>query len=159
MKIITGADAGCTLNSAAEALNTFYRAFNQKDITLMETVWLPSDEPSMDNPIGGIRRGWPEIRGGYEKLFASGVNVYVEFYDYTLQEQDSFALAVGRERGYCDASGERVPLEIRTSRLFVRRDGKWRQMHHHGSVEYPSLLASYQKAVLGQVLELTRESQ
>lgn len=32
---------------------------------------------------------------------------------------------------------------IRTSRLYRRIDGAWRQVHHHGSFEDPALLAAY----------------
>jgi hypothetical protein len=28
-------------------------------------------------------------------------------------------------------------------------EGRWKQVHHHGSIEAPELLARYQSAVLG----------
>jgi predicted glycosyltransferase involved in capsule biosynthesis len=40
-----------------------------------------------------------------------------------------------------------MDLKIRTSRLFQLIGGRWRQFHHHGSVEDPELLARYQAAV------------
>jgi hypothetical protein len=54
---------------------------------------------------------------------------------------------VGRERGtYHD--GETVKnLNIRTTRIFQLVDGRWRQMHHHGSIEDAKLLDDYQSAV------------
>jgi ketosteroid isomerase-like protein len=41
-----------------------------------------------------------------------------------------------------------LDLAIRTTRIF-RRDGsgRWRQVHHHGSIEDAKLLAAYQAAV------------
>jgi hypothetical protein len=36
---------------------------------------------------------------------------------------------------------------IRTSRWFKLADGRWRQLHHHGSIEDADLLARYQLAV------------
>jgi ketosteroid isomerase-like protein len=146
---ITGAESVESADSSLVALVHFYRAFNQRDLVAMERAWLPGDEPSMDNPIGGIRRSWPEIRGGYEKLFGGRARVYVEFHDYSLQGDDHYALAVGRERGWFEQDGTRIDLAIRTSRLFVKRDGSWRQLHHHGSIEDGQLLADYQRAVLG----------
>jgi hypothetical protein len=41
---------------------------------------------------------------------------------------------------------------IRTSRWFVKMRGVWRQLHHHGSIEEPALLAEYQRAILGTPL-------
>ena len=39
------------------ALAEFYRGFNGRDLALMEKNWLNSAEVSMDNPLGGARRG------------------------------------------------------------------------------------------------------
>jgi ketosteroid isomerase-like protein len=56
--------------------------------------------------------------------------------------------AIGRERGRYEGDGTSLALAFRTTRLFRRdRDGRWRQVHHHGSVEVPQLLAAYQEAV------------
>ena len=97
---ITGERHSFSLRSPLEALASFYLAFNTRDLALMESVWLGGEEPSMDNPIGGIRRGWEEIRLGYQKLFSGPAQVHVEFYDYCVHEDGSAAVFVGRERGW-----------------------------------------------------------
>jgi len=38
-------------------------------------------------------------------------------------------------------------LNVRTTRIFQLINGRWRQMHHHGSIEDAKLLADYQNAV------------
>lgn len=149
---INGSERATGSEGAFDALIGFYRAFNQRDLAAMAQNWLDGDEPSMDNPIGGIRRGWPEIRGGYERLFQGPARVHVEFHDFTAQAGDGFHLFVGRERGTCEADGTTVALRIRTSRLFVKRDGAWRQLHHHGSIEEAQLLADYQRLIFGKPL-------
>ncbi len=40
-------------------------------------------------------------------------------------------------------------MAIRTTRIFRMVDGRWQQIHHHGSIEDPDLLDKYQKAVKG----------
>ncbi|MBI5809702.1 MAG: nuclear transport factor 2 family protein, partial [Deltaproteobacteria bacterium] len=60
--------------------------------------------------------------------------------------------AVGRERGYFRLRGEEVKLAIRTSRIFQKIGGRWRQVHHHGSIDDPQSLAVYQGAVMGKKL-------
>lgn len=136
-----------------DALIEFYRAFNDGNLESMAQNWLDGDEPSMDNPIGGIRRSWPTIRGGYERLFGGPARVYVEFFDFTSHGGDAFHIFVGRERGTCETSAGKLDLRIRTSRLFIRRDGRWRQLHHHGSIEEPRLLEDYQRMILGAPLD------
>ena len=130
------------------ALSLFYRAFNRRDMALMQQSWLLTDEVSMDNPIGGIRRGWAAIAGGYDRIFKGQAEVYVEFYDYTIYGSETLFFATGRERGYFRTATESVELAIRTTRIFVFRDGKWKQIHHHGSIDAPDLLRHYQQAVL-----------
>ena len=147
---ITGAEAHTGKGSGFNALVQFYRAFNNRDLSAMQNNWLNADEIAMDNPVGGIRRGWTEIRGVYQRLFTGPARVYVEFHDYTLHETPEMFYAVGRERGHFISAGESLVLAIRPSRIFRRTQDGWRQVHHHGSIDDPGLLARYQHAVLGR---------
>lgn len=140
--------------SAMAALIHFYRSFNSRDLEALADNWAQGDEPSMDNPIGGIRRGWSCIRAGYEKLFLGPARVNVQFYDYTQHAGPDFYLFVGRERGTCTTNGASLNLRIRTSRLFTRHRGAWRQLHHHGSIEEPHLLEAYQRMILGEPIRI-----
>lgn len=98
----------------------------------------------MDNPLSGIRRGWPDIKPTYERLFGrDDRRLTVEFFDYTLQEVGGGVVAIGRERGAIEGPGIRLDVAIRTTRLFVPRGGRLRQLHHHGSIEDPGLLERY----------------
>jgi hypothetical protein len=135
--------------SSLDALIEFYRAFNAGDLAGLEDVWLGGSEPSMDNPIGGIRRGWDQIVDGYSKLFKGQAKVHVTFHNFTSQGADDWHLFVGRERGVCRTAKETLDVAFRTTRWFVRRDGGWRQLHHHGSVEDPKMLADYQRLIFG----------
>jgi len=144
---VTGREEPIDPSVPAGALAEFYRAFNRRDLALMARNWDSSDEVSMDNPLGGIRRGWSEVRQVYERIFAGRAVVAVEFYDYTIHRFSDVFYAVGRERGSLEADGVSLDLKIRTSRLFRLVDGRWRQIHHHGSIEDAELLARYQAAV------------
>jgi hypothetical protein len=135
-----------------DALIAFYKAFNTGDIEGLAKNWAAGETPSMNNPIGGIRRGWPSIREGYEKLFMGPARVRVEFFDFRSQGGDDYHLFAGRERGICTTPAGSIDLRIRTTRWFVRQFGHWQQIHHHGSIEEPELLASYQRAILGKIM-------
>ena len=61
---------------------------------------------------------------------------------------DEIVVFAGRERGEFVVENRRVPLTIRTSRVFsYRPEVGWRQIHHHGSIDDPRLLQAYQDAV------------
>ncbi|MDA8338046.1 MAG: nuclear transport factor 2 family protein [Nitrospiraceae bacterium] len=146
---ITGKEDKKKFSGPMRALIEFYDAFNNRDLDKISKNWAQTDEIAMDNPIGGIKRGWNEIRSVYERIFTGLAKVYVEFYDYTIHETKEMFYAVGRERGEFRIGDTAVPLAIRTSRIFILIDGKWKQVHHHGSIDDPELLARYQSTVKG----------
>jgi len=149
-KAITGQEGHTDLSQSYQALVQFYFAFNNRDLATMSQNWDQSPEVAMDNPLGGIKRGWNEIKSVYEKIFNGPADVYVEYYDYTIHETENMFYAVGRERGYFKTKTEEIQLAIRTSRIFKRINGVWRQVHHHGSIEDSKLLERYQNAVMGK---------
>ena len=102
---ITGQEDLGDLSQPRQVLAQFYRAFNTRDLGLMADNWDTSDEAAMDNPLGGLKRGWSEIRPVYERIFGSPARVRVEFHDYTLHGSDAMFCAVGRERGQLVTAG------------------------------------------------------
>ncbi len=145
---ITGSEQGAPYGPLV-ALSEFYRAFNGRDMDAVATNWEDGDDIAMDNPLGGIKRGRKEIMAVYSRIFGGTARVYVEFYDYTIHEHGDIFYAVGRERGSFTRGDTKIEMVIRTSRIFRRQDGRWQQVHHHGSIENPQLLEAYQKAVAG----------
>ena len=144
---VTGKGDLGDLTRPEQALAQFYKALNSRDLVLMEQNCDSSDAAAMDNPLGGISRGWSAIRQIYQRLFATPATYSFEFWDYTLHLKGEVFWVVGRERGRLDTDGTTLELAIRTTRLFHRVDGRWRQMHHHGSIDDPGMLARFQAAV------------
>jgi SnoaL-like domain len=149
---ITGREARSGRGEALDALIDFYCAFNARDLDGLAANWEQGDAPSMDNPMGGIRRGWNAISEGYMKLFGGSAIVQVTLHDFTSQGGDDWHLFVGREIGTCTTPDKKMDVRFRTTRWFTRRGGPWRQLHHHGSIKEAGMLAAYQKIVLGTAL-------
>jgi ketosteroid isomerase-like protein len=147
---ITGNEEQGHLSLPYQALVQFYFAFNHADMPTMQKNWAITQEISMDNPLGGIKRGWEEIKSVYERIFNGPAEVNVVYHDYTIHESQEMFYTVGRELGYFRLGSNEVKLAIRTSRIFQKIDGHWRQVHHHGSIDDPQLLGRYQTAVLGK---------
>ena len=79
---ITGLEDKKGLATTLQALIEFYDAFNSRNLKKMAENWAHTDGIVMSNPVGGIKRGWEEIRSVYERIFNGPAQVYVEFYDY-----------------------------------------------------------------------------
>ena len=151
LTLITGEETVADANSPEQALIDFYAAFNHANMAGMERNWANDPSAVMANPLGGIMTGWQQIRSVYERLFARPKQVYVEYYDFTINCGVDQFVAVGRERGFfTDSQNSQMPLEIRTSRFFQKQDGQWRQIHHHGSIDNPELLSRYQREIQQQ---------
>jgi len=144
---VTGREQPQSLTREMQALSQFYRALNTRDMELMEQSWAHTGEEVMDNPVGGIKRGWDDIRAVYERVFRSPGPYWFEFRDYSYHEARDIFYVVGRERGEYTGRDGALRLATRTSRVFRRIDGTWRQVHHHGSIEDPGLLTAYVRAV------------
>ncbi len=104
----------------------------------------------MSNPLGGIKRGWSEIKDVYQRIFDGEASVTVEFYDYSIHSTESMFIAVGRERGTLEINNEIIELAIRTSRAYCLHNNQWKQIHHHGSMDNPEMLATYQTTLLNK---------
>lgn len=146
---VTGKEDKNTLTPLLRALSEFYEALNSRDIEKMARNWIQTDEAVMDNPLGGIKRGWDEIKAVYERLFSSQSRYCFEFYEYSVHEAGELFYVAGRERGEFATGDTVLNMAIRTSRIFRLTNSGWRQTHHHGSIDDPDLLARYQKAVRG----------
>ena len=144
---INGSEILGTKITPNETLVEFYHAFNNGSMRLMSNNWSNTQDIIMNNPLGGIMRGWHAIKNTYNQIFNGQAKVYVEFYDYTIHELDNIFYAVGRERGYFEINENKIELAIRTSRIFQKKEGEWKQVHHHGSIEDPELLHKYQSLI------------
>ncbi|MDX2173875.1 MAG: nuclear transport factor 2 family protein [Bacteroidota bacterium] len=147
-QIINGSETIDVNDSELSALSLFYKAFNTRNMILMQDSWLNTNEISMDNPIGGIRRGWDEIGNGYHKIFNGQAQVYVEFYDFSIHKTEDMFFVTGKEKGCFRTNNIEIPLAIRTSRIFIKENINWKQIHHHGSIDNPELLKTYQDTIL-----------
>lgn len=93
-------------------------------------------------------RGIAPIAELYARVFDGPARVWVELHDIVEFDLGGAVVFAGRELGEYELEGTVVPLSIRTSRVFAFAAGiGWRQVHHHGSIDDPNLLARYQAAV------------
>jgi len=43
-----------------------------------------------------------------------------------------------------------MALDIRTSRIYAKENGRYKQLHHHGSITDAKLLDTYQQLVMAE---------
>jgi len=147
LEVITGNEDVTELSAPLRSLVSFYKAFNSRDYLAAAENWSQREVIGMSNPMGGIRRSWDEIAAGYKRIMSGTAKVYVEYYDFTSYQDSNLFYVYGRERGHFSHTNQVLDLQIRTSRIYKLTAGQWKQVHHHGSIENPQLLAKYQAAM------------
>lgn len=135
-------------DGAYAALESFYAALNGRDPALLRRVWAGDPLVQLDNPVGGILRGADAVGELYDRILTGPVRLQVTFGEIVAYVGGDHAVFTGRETGeYAVGDEPGVPLAIRTTRYFRHVDGRWRQLHHHGSIDDAAALAAYQRAL------------
>jgi hypothetical protein len=93
---ITGSEDLGDLSQPQQALAQFYKAFNTRDLKMIDENFSPSDDVAIDNPLGGIRRGADEPHKMYAGIFKSPAHVHVNFGIY---HSSRWRCALGRMVG------------------------------------------------------------
>lgn len=132
-------------------MESFYYAFNHRDPEVLGRVWADHELIQLNNPIGGILRGYEPIAALYGRVFNGPASVWVEFGDIVEFQTGNMIVFAGRETGEFTVNNQTLALSIRTSRVvqWFGSEAGWKQVHHHGSIDDPRLLAAYQQAVHG----------
>ena len=140
-----------SIEGARALLETFYYAFNHRDMSVFGKVWADHELIQLNNPLGGILRGYESIAALYQRIFTGSAVVWVELGDIVEFQTPNMVVFAGRESGAFSKGTLSLPLSIRTSRVvqWLGPEIGWRQTHHHGSIDDPQLLAEYQRAVRG----------
>lgn len=138
-----------SLEGAQDALELFYYGFNNKDLEALKKVWYNKELIQLNNPVGGIIRGIDSIMQLYDTIFSGEATVWVKLTDIVYYITPEMAVFAGTEIGEFEINDETIPLKIRTSRVFYypENERRWYQVHHHGSIDNPGLLHSYQAAI------------
>jgi hypothetical protein len=140
-----------SVDGARALVESFYYAFNQRDMGVFSQVWANHELIQLNNPLGGILRGYEPIANLYQVIFTGSASVWVALDDIVEYQSNDMVIFAGRETGEFTKGENTVPLSIRTSRIvqWLGSDIGWKQVHHHGSIDDPRLLTEYQQAVHG----------
>jgi pyrroloquinoline quinone (PQQ) biosynthesis protein C len=118
-----------------KVLSEYYYALNNADISKMKENWSKDETAAFTNPLGGIIRSYNNIVAAHDELFSSPIKIDVEYYDIKISKLANGFSAVGRERGTMVINGMTIDVGFRTSRLFIKENGEYKQLHHHGSFD------------------------
>lgn len=132
--VITGRESH-QLPAEYKVLSEYYCALNNANISQMANNWSKNSTAAFTSPLGGITRSYDNIIASHNELFNAPIKIDVEYYDIEISNFSNGFSAVGKERGTMTIGNETIDVGFRTSRLFVKEKGEYKQLHHHGSFE------------------------
>jgi uncharacterized protein (TIGR02246 family) len=123
----------------AGANRAFYAAFEARDLGAMAEVWECSDRATVTHPGWPTRRGWDQVAESWESIFAH--TPYIQFFlsdeEVTVVGEVAWVTLVENILQEVGRPGRAEPAlgdaRVAAINVFVRREGQWRMVVHHGS--------------------------
>ena len=114
----------------ALANQRFYDAFEARDLDAMAEVWERSDRATVTHPGWPTLRGWPKVAGSWDAIFKGTPYIQFILTDAHVHVAGETAWVTVNEN---ILQGEGADSTIAAVNVFVRSDGDWRLVVHHGS--------------------------
>jgi ketosteroid isomerase-like protein len=115
------------------ANETFYRAFEKKDIEAMSTVWSQGTGSRCIHPGRSVIRGWKDIRSSWEQIFKKTNYLEIDTEIISIELRDTIAYVILIEKVLQVIGGRRIKAESIATNIFERMASSWYMVHHHGS--------------------------
>jgi ketosteroid isomerase-like protein len=115
------------------ANQTFYRAFEKKDIEAMSRIWSKGSGSLCIHPGRGILKGWDQICVSWEQIFRNTSYFEIETDILTTEISGNVAYVVLAENLLQIVRGRRVEAQLVATNIFECMAQEWYLVHHHGS--------------------------
>jgi ketosteroid isomerase-like protein len=107
----------------------FYEAFEARDLDAMSDIWEHSDRVSCTHPGWSVLRGWGAVAASWLAMFQGPQQIQFILTDEHVEVDGDLAWVTVDENIIGDQTGSTVSA----LNVFVRTDGAWRLVAHHGS--------------------------
>lgn len=123
----------------AEANLSFYGAFGARDVAAMAEVWEQSDRAAVTHPGWPTLRGWDKVAESWRAIFANTPYIQFVLTDEEVMVAGDVGWVTLNENILQEVAGRARPegtlgdARVAATNVFVRCDGRWRMVLHHGS--------------------------
>lgn len=120
-------------NEVLVANETFYLAFEKKDIEAMCAVWSQGTGSRCIHPGRDVIRGWKDIRYSWEQIFKNTNYLEIDTEIISIELRDTIAYVILIEKVFQVIGGRRIKGESIATNIFEHMASSWYMVHHHGS--------------------------
>ncbi|MEM7064414.1 MAG: nuclear transport factor 2 family protein [Cyanobacteria bacterium P01_B01_bin.77] len=116
-----------------EANQTFYRAFEKKDIEAMEAICSKGIDSLCIHPGRKALKGWEAIRQSWLQIFKATRYLEIDLDVMSVEVSGDLAYVVLVEKVMQISGSRRLEAKSMATNTFERMGGQWYLVHHHGS--------------------------
>lgn len=120
-------------NKAKSANESFYEAFNKRDLEAMERVW------GEDKSVTCVHPGWPPLKGfepilnSWASIFDNSGNMEIQISDVQVLASSDLAWVSCTEKLYTIAESGVLASKVFATNLFHLEGNDWKMIMHHAS--------------------------
>ena len=120
-------------DSAVEAYREALAAFVTGDPRPVERLYSRSDDVTLANPLGPLRRGWADVEQAIEEAAANFESGTVRFEEVSRDATPDLGYVVQLERFEVRLAGstEVAPTSLRVTMIFRPEENTWKVVHRH----------------------------
>ncbi len=108
----------------------YYEAFEARDLDAMSDLWERSDRALCTHPGWATLEGWGAVAASFFALFQNAAQLqFVLTREKPTVVGDAAWISLDE-----NLLGDQGGVTVSALNLFVRSDGRWRMVGHHGSV-------------------------
>jgi len=112
-----------------ELNQAFYEAFEARDLDAMSDLWEHSDRVTCTHPGWTVLRGWGAVAASWVAMFQGPQRIQFILTDARVEVAGDMGWVTLDE----NIIGADAGSTVSALNLFVRTDGGWRLVAHHGS--------------------------
>ncbi len=111
----------------------FYEALTTADLSLMEELWVKSDDVQCVHPGWPLLHGWEKVKESWKNIFEAGGLTNIEISNIFVDVAgDTAWLNCTEKLSY--TIGDQVVITLaQTTNIFEYNDSAWRMVLHHAS--------------------------
>lgn len=118
---------------ALAANESFYKAFNARDLSAMKEVWSSCQNVTCVHPGWSPLNGFDPIMDSWQGIFKNSGNMDIQISDVNVVASEYLAWVSCVEKLYTIASHGVLASKVFSTNLFKLDDGKWEMIMHHAS--------------------------
>ncbi len=122
-----------TEEAIVAANESFYKAFNTRDLDAMKRVWSSNEKVTCVHP------GWEPLSGigpiidSWEGIFKNSGNMDIQATDVSVTTSEGLAWVSCIEKLYTIATHGVLASKVFSTNLFQLNEGSWKMIMHHAS--------------------------